>query len=202
MSFKMSGIAIAFAVWGTLTSAVGALMAIARTNPEEVRSNLSKWAEWMGIHQTPAWFQLRSVDQLVFRWAARAFVVLLFIGAAFTYAIWSGIALPVPITSQVVTNSRQIIHIKSGEYFEDNDTADKLLLVETVQGNPSTIGLTKNPRIGQAITVNDKGGMAIYAPITVLGNGNKIIGLDKYTIQVDHLSVTFTYTGSDWIISE
>lgn len=102
--------------------------------------------------------------------------------------------------TQVLTSSRQIIHIKSGENFEDSDTADKLILIDTVKDKPTTIGLPKNPRIDQTITITDKGGIAIYAQITVFGNGNKIIGLDKYVIQVNHLSAAFTYTGSDWIV--
>jgi hypothetical protein len=104
------------------------------------------------------------------------------------------------LETQVSTSSRQIIRIKSGENFEDNDTADKLILVDTIEGKPTTIWLSKTPRVGQTITINDKGGIAILAQITVSGNGNKIMGLDKYIMQVDHSSVSFTYTGSDWII--
>jgi hypothetical protein len=72
--------------------------------------------------------------------------------------------------------------------------------VDTVKGKPTIIRLTKNPRVGQIIIVTDKGGISIYAPITVFGNGTKIIGLDKYVIQVDHWSAVFTYTGDDWIV--
>jgi|SRR5580704_10210480 hypothetical protein len=124
----MSGIAIAFAIWGTLTSTVGVLMAIVRTNPEEIRSNISKYLEWAGIHRIPECLRSRSADNLVYKWLAIAMIVLLFVGAAiFIYAFWPGTALQTPPMTQVLTNSRQIIHIKSGEYFEDNDTTDKLL---------------------------------------------------------------------------
>jgi len=102
-------------------------------------------------------------------------------------------------TQVIAQNSRRIIYI-NGWDFEDNDTADKLLLVKTVRDKPTTIRLTKNPRIDQKITVTDKGGAANSAPITVLGNGNKIMSLDKYVMNVNRESLPFTFTGSDWIV--
>ena len=99
----------------------------------------------------------------------------------------------------LTTTGRQIVHINGGDDFEDKDMADKLLLVETVRDKPTIIRLTKTPRVDQKITVTDTGGIAVHAPITVFGNGNKIMGLDKYVMNVDHESLPFTFIGSNWI---
>ena len=102
-------------------------------------------------------------------------------------------------TTVIMQGRRQIVYINGGADFEDTDTADKLLLVETVRDKPTTIRLTKTPRIDQKNTVTDSGGIAIYAPITIFGNGNKIMSLDKYVMNVDHESLPFTFTGRNWI---
>jgi hypothetical protein len=104
------------------------------------------------------------------------------------------------LEKQVLTNSRQIMHVTSGADFADNDTTNKLFVVATVPGKPTMIELTKSPRVGQTITISDEGGNANSSPISVLGNSNKIIGMDKYTLNVNHGSVRFTYTGSAWIV--
>jgi transcriptional regulator with XRE-family HTH domain len=76
----MSGVAIAFAIWGCLTGTVGVVMALARTGPDEAVSNLSKWIEKVGLHRLA--FRLRSpvTDRRVFRAGLIAMATLLFIG--------------------------------------------------------------------------------------------------------------------------
>lgn len=68
------------AIWAALMSGFAALMAIVRTNPDEIRSNISKYLEWAGIHRIPGWLRSSKADQLVFRWSAIVIVVLLFFG--------------------------------------------------------------------------------------------------------------------------
>jgi hypothetical protein len=66
-------------IWGALMASFGALMAIVRTNPDEIRSNISKYLEWVGIHRIPESLQSRRADQFVF-WLSAAIVVLSFFG--------------------------------------------------------------------------------------------------------------------------
>src|SRR5271166_5951195 len=87
----MSGVQWAFAVWAAFIGSVGALMAIARTSPEDAFSNLSKWAERFGVHHIPNWLRDRRIDDVVFRWSRYAFVVLINTGLVGFFAWqWAG----------------------------------------------------------------------------------------------------------------
>lgn len=55
-------------------------MAIARTNPDEFRSNLSRWAEWAGLRNIPIWLKHKTADEKAFRWSARMIIALCLIG--------------------------------------------------------------------------------------------------------------------------
>jgi hypothetical protein len=40
-------------------------MTLARTPPTDAISNLSKWAEWIGIRKIPDWLRSRSIDKSI-----------------------------------------------------------------------------------------------------------------------------------------
>jgi hypothetical protein len=197
----MSISAVLPAIWSILVVVAGVIMFAARTGPDEAASNISKWIKCLGWRRIPPSLRDPKIDRIVSRWAALALIGLILIFAIGVLIYLETPEQPATQRPQVITQgSRQIVYINGGADFEDNDTADKLLLVETVRDKPTTIRLTKTPRIDQKITVTDNGGIAIYAPITVFGNGNKIMGLDKYVMKVDHESHPFTFTGSNWIV--
>jgi hypothetical protein len=76
----MSGLAVGFAIWAALTGTVGAVMALARTPPDDAVSNLSKWAVWAGLHHVPEWLRNRRADDIAYRWASISLVVLIIVG--------------------------------------------------------------------------------------------------------------------------
>jgi hypothetical protein len=67
-------------VWVFVTGLVGLVMVFARTGPDEAASNLSKWIEKTGLHRVATRLRSPSVDRRVFRGAAIAMAMLLFIG--------------------------------------------------------------------------------------------------------------------------
>jgi hypothetical protein len=93
----MSRFAIAFAVWAALTSTVGVVMALARTGPDEAKSNLSKWIEKFGLRWLAARLRSPLIDQRVFRAGLFAMGVLLFIGGLGVGTWWAaGTAYSLP----------------------------------------------------------------------------------------------------------
>ena len=94
------------AIWGALISGFGALMAIVKTNPDEIRSNISKYLEWAGIHTIPVWLQSRRVDKLVFCWSLVMMIsiTLIFIGFGIGYKFLSQAPIlpPIPFADEEV----------------------------------------------------------------------------------------------------
>jgi hypothetical protein len=109
-----------FAIWAALMSGFAALMAIVRTNPDEIRSNISKYLEWAGIHRIPDWLRSSRADQLVFRWSAIAIGILLFFGvlSATIYLITSPKPLvamaPMPAPPTIIS-SVENIHLSNDQ---------------------------------------------------------------------------------------
>ena len=58
--------------------------------PEDAKSNLSKWIEWVGISRIPSWLQARSVDQAAYRWAKAGLFFLVSLGIGFICGLWWG----------------------------------------------------------------------------------------------------------------
>jgi hypothetical protein len=92
----MSSGQVVFAIWSALFALVGAVMALARTHPDQARSNFSAWAAWAGFYTMPAWLQGRSADQAAFRWASTAMVLLVGAAVGFGLRIWT---TPISATS-------------------------------------------------------------------------------------------------------
>jgi hypothetical protein len=94
------------AIWGAIMSGFGGLMAIVKTNPDEIRSNISKYLEWAGIHTIPVWLQSRRVDQLVFCWSLVMMIsiTLIFIGFGLGYKFLSQAPTlpPIPFADEEV----------------------------------------------------------------------------------------------------
>jgi hypothetical protein len=67
-------------IWGAVVATVGLVMAFARTGPDEAASNLSKWAEKVGLHNAPRWLRSKAADRLVLRWGKVVLVLLALVG--------------------------------------------------------------------------------------------------------------------------
>ena len=91
------------------------------------------------------------------------------------------------------------IHLASGQSFEETSTSDVTIYVDHGEDKPTTIRLPRNPIDNQTVEINDEDGIAASYPITVLGNGNKINGLDSFVLSVNHYSVPLTYSGRGWV---
>jgi hypothetical protein len=100
----MSGLAIAFAIWGVLAGGSGVVMALARTGPEDAKSNLSRWAEWVGVGRIPSWLLARSVDQAAYRWGKVGLFFLASLGVGFICGLWWDSVAP---RSFVITSTSQ-----------------------------------------------------------------------------------------------
>jgi hypothetical protein len=80
----MSGLGYSLAgAYAVAIPLLALLMAVIKTNPDEIRSNISKYLEWAGVHRIPEWLRSRGADQLVFRWAAVSMAFLITIGVGF-----------------------------------------------------------------------------------------------------------------------
>ena len=98
------------AIWAAVTGTLGAVMAFARTGPDEAVSNLSKWLEKAGIHRIPQWLRERSVDHWVLRYGSWVMAGLLFCGGMVFQSWLSKPVLPVqslPITVRSQTDQIQ-----------------------------------------------------------------------------------------------
>ena len=104
----MSSLAIIFAAWGALGVLAAIVMALARTGPDEARSNLSKWAETFGIPEVPSWLRMRSADRLAFRGAATAMVLLVGLAAGFWAGAYAGLLKTAPLSSGAPMPQRNI----------------------------------------------------------------------------------------------
>lgn len=76
----MGGWQAFFWVLGALFALANLIMALARTPPHDAMSNLAKWADWVGIHHIPLWLRDRRADQVAYRWA-RAAAIIVAVGA-------------------------------------------------------------------------------------------------------------------------
>lgn len=76
----MSGLQIFFTVLAILVAVASFVINLARTPPDVAVSNLSRWAETMGIHDVPAWLRRQKADEIAYRWARRVLIVLVAIG--------------------------------------------------------------------------------------------------------------------------
>ena len=88
---RMLGFQIALGLWGALATLASLVMAMARTPPDEARSNLSKWALSFGLRNPPDWLENVSADTIARRWAARTMALLIgiAIGYGSTTTLWT-----------------------------------------------------------------------------------------------------------------
>jgi hypothetical protein len=72
----MGGWQAFFWITGALLALASLVMALARTPPTDAISNLSKWAEWLGIRDIPSWLRDRRAD----RWAGDIAILVVILG--------------------------------------------------------------------------------------------------------------------------
>jgi hypothetical protein len=73
-------------LWLAVAAATGALMYAAATGPNEMVSNLSRWARRLGWRRAPAWLLGRGVDRTTVRGGAAIYALLLIAGGA--WLLW------------------------------------------------------------------------------------------------------------------
>jgi hypothetical protein len=93
-------------VWFVAAPVAGLLMALARTGPHEAISNLSKWAEWAGIHKIPGWLRSPAVDRWVFGIGASVIVILLFLGGLSVNLWFNALSQRRPVFGTEGSNAR------------------------------------------------------------------------------------------------
>jgi hypothetical protein len=98
-----------FTIWSTVAGTVGLVMAFARTGPDEARSKLAEWAEFLRLNRLAGFLNRYALDSRVLRYGKWAMVGLLF-GGGMIFQGW----LNAPPTRQAPSSTPQ------------NDAATKL----------------------------------------------------------------------------
>jgi hypothetical protein len=90
----MGGRQLFFAICALLIAIASFVMNLARTPPDIAFSNLSLWAERIGLHHIPGWLRDPKADEVAFRWARILRIALFIIIAIGTVSYF--VSSPIP----------------------------------------------------------------------------------------------------------
>ncbi len=79
----MADLSSLFALGAGIGTAIGVIMAFARTPPADAKTNLSKWIEFAGIHHIPIWVRSPIVSRVVIGFCTALTGVMVFMMGAF-----------------------------------------------------------------------------------------------------------------------